>query len=146
MEITGYRYLAISNKFPTLFLKNFNIKIKNFWESCIVFEVEEMHEFENNSFFYTYVKDREMDEFFEENAYRIDSNSEGPFSIYASMYKNISISSNSDCINFYDGFDPEKNFPYGIFLSNAFLYSLTLPENKNHEFCKKVIEIFNSSL
>lgn len=145
MEITGHEYLIISNTKPKKVAKNFKKNLKSIWSKPIIFEVEELHEFNQDAFFYTYVKNKKMDLFFEENAYILNDKGEGAFALTCMRYNKVTVNSTSNSIEFDDNKNKEKNIPYNIHLSNTFLYCLVLPSTIEHNFCQNVIHLLNES-
>ena len=101
MNITGMEYFVVSNKKPDIVLNGFNKAIVKLWPNCIIYEDDKLFD---GSFFYGYVKDHEMENFSEENAYKLDQHGEGQISLACQHYRSLRMNTMADYA-YYDGYE-----------------------------------------
>lgn len=145
MNITGIEYFIISNKKPNIVLDNFNKKITDMWPNRIIYEHDKLLD---GSFFYSYVKDQEMDHFSEENAYKLNKNGEGQIALTCNYYHILKMNTMADYAYYdeyedlYDDCAKDSFLRKNIFiLHDIYSYTLILPDTHGHPFSKKIINI-----
>lgn len=147
MNISGVDYLIITNIEPSVVLESFNEEIKSLWKNPIICVMDELNEFEYGSFFYTYIKDESMEKFFDENAYALNDENEGAFSLSCSMYDSISLKSKSvDFQNDENIINFSKFYNYNFLLVGTYMYTLILPSDTHKNFSKKIIRLLKKSI
>ena len=147
MQISGNDYIVVSNIKPKRVLKNFNKRINKIWRYSIINVMDELDEEEKGYFFYTYIKDKNMECFFEDNAYSLNNNGEGVFSLGCHKYDEITLNSkttqfkkNDEILNF------SNHYTHNFILLNNYVYGLILPESCENEFSKKIIHLLKESI
>ncbi|MFV5516517.1 hypothetical protein [Acinetobacter gerneri] len=146
MLITGYDYVIISNISPNIAVLEFNRRIKILWDKV---KIDYMEELIDENCFITYIKDNDMEFFFDEHAYSITENGEGPFSLITNSYDKILMDVNTKKISL-DGddseFDNDEYNYYKILLKNSFQYTLVLPQSLENKFCNNIFKILENIL
>lgn len=150
MNITGIEYFVISNKKPDIVLNGFNKAIVELWPNCIIYENDKLFD---GRFFYGYVKDYEMENFSEENAYKLDQHGEGQISLACQYYRSLRMNTMADYA-YYDGYeDLYDDCPKGsilrkniFILHEVYYYTLILPDTHEHPFSRKIINILEEIL
>lgn len=150
MDITGFEYFVTSNKTPDIVLKKFNIRINKLWSNCIVYINDELHD---EHFFYSYVKDKAMDNFSAENAYQLNQDGEGQISLTCSKINLLKTYVTTD-YTYYDNYEETyKYYPKDsilrkntFILYNIYSYNLILPAIPQHPFCIKIIKILEEAI
>ncbi|MBI0394489.1 hypothetical protein [Acinetobacter bereziniae] len=146
MQITGYDYVIISNVSPNIAVTEFNHRIKSMWNNVQTHYMEELND---ENCFITYIKNNEMEVFFDEHAYSITREGDGPFSLISNSYENISMDVNTRKISLDTDdleFDNDEYNSYKILLKNSFQYTLVLPESLENDFCRSIFEVLESIL
>lgn len=150
MNITGMEYFVVSNKKPDIVLNGFNKAIVELWPNCIIYENDKLFD---GSFFYGYVKDHEMENFSEENAYKLDQHGEGQISLACQYYRSLRMNTMADYAyndgyeDLYDDCPKDSILRKNIFiLHEVYYYTLILPGTHEHPFSRKIINILEDIL
>ena len=148
MNITGMDYFIISNKKPDIVLNQFNQEIMQMWSNCIIYPCDELCE---ERFFYSYVKDKVMEDFAEEHAYQLNQQGEGQIALACSPYSLLKMHTIAENAYYDDDEDEYQDYPTdSIARKNTFIlyhiyrYNLILPDQYEHPFCQKIIKILEN--